>query len=203
MRRFTLAGPVPLEHAPPPPPGQWCCPPRRLFRGGRICHARPDTRIDGHPDGHRLPDALADRRPHGHPDSRERRHARPGDAHGFDGSPTPTPTSAGTPTATPSPAPDVAQVVEVAADVELRFAPDGFEIAAGETVRWTWVAGGHNVRADSTPADAEWQGTPGGDDTTYDEGSTYEYTFDVPGEYEYVCIPHESLGMTGSFTVAE
>jgi plastocyanin len=118
-----------------------------------------------------------------------------------DGSPTAT--AAATPTATATPVPDVAQVVEVAADVELRFAPEDFEIAAGETVRWTWVAGGHNVRASSTPSDSDWKGTPDGDGTTYDEGHTYEYTFEVPGEYEYVCIPHENLGMTGSFTVTE
>ena len=27
------------------------------------------------------------------------------------------------------------------------------------------------------------------------------FTFDKPGEYELVCIPHESLGMTGTITV--
>lgn len=116
-------------------------------------------------------------------------------------SPTATATASPAPTATP--APDVAQVVEVAPDASLSFGPETFEIAAGGTVRWTWEAGGHNVRASSTPADSDWKGTPGGDGTTYDEGYTYEYTFEVPGEYEYVCIPHESLGMTGSFTVTE
>jgi plastocyanin len=110
-------------------------------------------------------------------------------------SPTPTPTS--------TPTRDVTQVVEVAADSELQFAPEQFEVAAGETVRWTWVAGGHNVRAESTPDGSDWQGTPGGDDTTYDADYTYEYTFEVPGEYEYVCIPHEAFDMVGSFTVTE
>ncbi|MEF8852049.1 MAG: plastocyanin/azurin family copper-binding protein [Haloarculaceae archaeon] len=117
------------------------------------------------------------------------------------GSPTATATASATPTATP--APDVAQVVEVAPDAQLAFGPETFEVAAGGTVRWTWAAGGHNVRAESVPAGSDWQGTPGGDDTTYDAGYSYEYTFDVPGEYESVCIPHENLGMTGSFTVTE
>ncbi len=115
----------------------------------------------------------------------------------------PTPTSTASPTPTSTPTSDVTQVVEVAADSELRFAPEQFAVAAGETVRWTWVAGGHNVRAESTPDDSDWQGTPGGDDTTYDADYTYEYTFDVPGEYEYVCIPHEAFDMVGSFTVTE
>jgi len=118
-----------------------------------------------------------------------------------------TPTPTGTPTATETPAlsptPDVAQVVSVAADGEFRFDPDDFEIATGDTVRWTWAAGGHNVRATSTPSGSDWAGTPGGDGETYGSDYTYEYTFDVAGEYDYVCIPHESLGMTGSFTVTE
>jgi len=119
------------------------------------------------------------------------------------GTPTPTGTPTATETPTPSPTPDVAQVVSVAPDGEFRFDPESFEIAAGETVRWTWVGGGHNVRATSTPSGSDWAGTPGGDGETYGGGYTYEYTFDVAGEYDYVCIPHESLGMTGSFTVTE
>jgi len=120
-----------------------------------------------------------------------------------DGTPTPTGTPTATATSTPSPTPDVARVVSVAADGEFRFAPERFEIATGDTVRWVWAAGGHNVRATSTPSGSDWAGTPGGDGKTYGKGYTYQYTFDVVGEYDYVCIPHESLGMTGSFTVTE
>jgi len=120
-----------------------------------------------------------------------------------DGTPTSTGTPTASPTPTPSPTPDVAQVVSVAVDGEFRFDPGSFEIATGETVRWTWAAGGHNVRATATPSGSDWAGTPGGDGETYGGDYTYEYTFEVPGEYDYVCIPHESLGMTGSFTVTE
>jgi len=119
------------------------------------------------------------------------------------GTPTPTGTPTQTATSTPSPTPEVAQVVTVAADGEFRFDPGSFEIAVGDTVRWVWAAGGHNVRATSTPSGSDWAGTPGGDGETYSGDYTYEYTFDVAGEYDYVCIPHESLGMTGSFTVTE
>ena len=34
------------------------------------------------------------------------------------------------------------------------------------------------------------------------EGS-YEVTLDEPGTYEYLCIPHEDQGMTGTITVEE
>ncbi|KTG13083.1 cupredoxin domain-containing protein [Haloferax profundi] len=36
-----------------------------------------------------------------------------------------------------------------------------------------------------------------------DSGETYSYTFDVPGEYEYLCIPHEQAGMVGTVVVEE
>ena len=32
-------------------------------------------------------------------------------------------------------------------------------------------------------------------------GETYEHTFEVPGDYYYVCIPHEAAGMTGTVVV--
>jgi plastocyanin len=91
----------------------------------------------------------------------------------------------------------------VGADGAFRFSPGEFEIAAGETVAWVWRAGGHNVKADSTPGDADWSGTPGGEFDTFDEGYVYTHTFDVAGEYDYYCGPHESAGMTGSFTVTD
>ncbi|RDZ65104.1 halocyanin [Haloferax sp. Atlit-12N] len=34
-------------------------------------------------------------------------------------------------------------------------------------------------------------------------GENYTYTFDVPGEYEYLCIPHEQAGMVGTIVVEE
>lgn len=34
-------------------------------------------------------------------------------------------------------------------------------------------------------------------------GETYKRTFEVPGTYNYFCIPHEPTGMVGKFTVVE
>jgi plastocyanin len=118
---------------------------------------------------------------------------------------TPTATEAGTATSTATETeaatPTAAQTVTVAADGKFRFAPESFEIAAGETVRWVWRGGGHNVVAESTPDGADWSGTPGAPDDRYDSGYEYERAFDVTGTYEYYCAPHRSLGMVGSFTV--
>jgi len=119
---------------------------------------------------------------------------------GCGGSGNATPSEDATETATPTATPEAAQVVAVAAD-GFSFSPASFEIGAGDTVRWEWEAGGHNVKADSVPDGSDWSGTPGSD--LYSTGHTYSYTFDVPGEYSYYCQPHRSSGMTGSFTVTE
>ncbi|MBO4248706.1 halocyanin [Halomicrobium sp. IBSBa] len=108
---------------------------------------------------------------------------------------TPTPTPTDTPTATPT----VAQTVTVAPEGRLRFSPESFEISAGETVRWVWQAGGHNVAPDTTPEESDWSGTPGTD--TYASGYTHVYTFETTGTYEYYCVPHRGSGMTASFEV--
>jgi len=108
----------------------------------------------------------------------------------------PTSTDSPTPTLTPSPEPD--QRVVVAPGGEFRFEPERFEIARGDTVLWVWEGTGHNVSDGAKPATADW---PGDDETTYPEGHTYAYTFEVAGRYEYHCDPHRSRGMEGSFTV--
>ncbi|WP_340097990.1 plastocyanin/azurin family copper-binding protein [Salinibaculum salinum] len=115
---------------------------------------------------------------------------------------TPTATPEPTPEPTPTPSP-AAQTVEIGAGGGLSFAPDSFTISAGDTVEWGWVGANHNVTPNSIPTEAEWSGTPGAPDDTFDEGYTYRYTFDVPGEYTYYCNPHRGAGMTGSFTVTE
>lgn len=105
-----------------------------------------------------------------------------------------------TSTRSPTPTTTVAQEVAVGPNGTLRFEPQTFTISAGDTVLWIWESGGHNVSPGEAgqPADANW---PGEDEETYDEGHEYAYTFDIAGEYGYHCDPHQSLGMTGSFTV--
>jgi plastocyanin len=112
---------------------------------------------------------------------------------------TDTATATDTPTATSTPTPTVAQTVDVAPEGEFRFSPESFEISAGETVRWVWQGGGHNVLVESKPAGSDWTGTPG--TNTYGGGYTHVYTFETPGTYDYYCAPHQGIGMVGSFEV--
>ena len=114
--------------------------------------------------------------------------------------PTGSPTPSGTPTATPTPTPtSVADLtVTVGPEGRLVFDPETFEVAVGDTVRWEWASGGHNVSPAGQPSDASW---PGDDESLFSAGHTYAYTFAVAGRYRYHCDPHQSVGMTGSFTV--
>jgi plastocyanin len=127
------------------------------------------------------------------------------------GSPTPTeeptpadtPTPEETPTANPTrtPTPEgVDAIVEVGPAASLRFDPESVEVSTGATVRWVWRGSGHNVSPRSTPDGADWSGTPGSE--TFDEGYTYEHTFETAGTYGYACDPHESAGMTGEVVVS-
>ena len=111
---------------------------------------------------------------------------------------TDSPTPSGTPTATPTPTPVADLTVTVGPDGRLAFEPETFEVATGDTVRWEWASGGHNVSPASQPSEASW---PGDDEDLYSAGHTYAYTFAVAGRYRYHCDPHQSVGMTGSFTV--
>lgn len=92
------------------------------------------------------------------------------------------------------------------------FEPAELAVQVGDTVTWGFASAGHNVccRAGDNdrvgvPADAEGFASYGPDEspdgTFIPRGETYEHTFDVPGRYDYVCIPHDDLGMTGTIHV--
>lgn len=51
--------------------------------------------------------------------------------------------------------------------------------------------------------DAARDGWNGGVEGGIGGGGVYEHTFEVPGTYNYFCIPHERGGMVGQFTVVE
>ncbi|WP_440991985.1 plastocyanin/azurin family copper-binding protein [Haloarchaeobius baliensis] len=130
------------------------------------------------------------------------------------GAPTTSPASTPTATAEPTETPTGAGIVDVAAGPEgrLRFVPETVEILVGETVRWTFESAGHNVT--SLPGASEKVRNPEGAEpfASYegtqhfainDVGTTFEHTFDVPGEYVYVCAPHAGQGMVGTVIVSE
>lgn len=114
---------------------------------------------------------------------------------------TESPTDSPTPSPTPTPRPEVAAEVTVGPGGETRFDPASVTIATGETVRWIWDSSNHNVEPEDIPDDADWTGTEGDSGKTYSAGHVYTHTFEVAGEYDYVCVPHQSLGMTGTVVV--
>jgi len=102
--------------------------------------------------------------------------------------------------------------VVAGADGENTFEPAALTVAVGNSVTWGFASAGHNVccRPEDSddaglPADAAAFASYGPDESPegslVPRGGTYEYTFEVPGTYDYVCVPHESLGMTGTVTV--
>ncbi|WP_424003087.1 halocyanin domain-containing protein [Haloarcula salina] len=76
------------------------------------------------------------------------------------------------------------------------FGPPAIHVDNGATVQfeWTGEGGGHNVvSASEGPLDSG--------SATSSAGVNYEHTFEEDGIYNYVCVPHESLGMKGSVVV--
>jgi plastocyanin len=74
------------------------------------------------------------------------------------------------------------------------FAPDQIQITAGDTVKWTWADGGHNVKSTSGPEAFELD--------YGEQGDTGQRVFSKPGVYTYVCEPHDDE-MRGRITVVE
>ncbi|PSP77709.1 halocyanin [Halobacteriales archaeon QS_1_68_20] len=97
------------------------------------------------------------------------------------------------------------------------FDPTELTVEAGTTVVWLNDSDrAHTVTAvPGIPDGAEYFASGGYE--TLDEAreawkdgggaiytcETYEHTFEVPGTYEYLCIPHESAGMFGTVVVEE
>lgn len=83
------------------------------------------------------------------------------------------------------------------------FQPKTLTVKKGDVIRWTMADGSavHNVSFTAA------QGNPAGalpaDSPMYTQaGQSYEIKVDMaPGTYNYVCVPHSMMGMTGSVTV--
>lgn len=94
---------------------------------------------------------------------------------------------------------------------------DDFEPRVGERVVWRNTGmRTHTVTAygGAIPEDAAYFASGGFDDESaardawlenggggISSGQTFTHTFEVPGTYNYFCIPHEKAGMVGQFTV--
>lgn len=76
------------------------------------------------------------------------------------------------------------------------FIPDNIVVKKGETVRWV-NSDEHTHKIASMPA----IGTPGIKTTAIEPGQVYDYKFEKPGDYYYICYIHQS--MIGKITVEE
>ncbi|CQH44245.1 halocyanin [Halobacterium hubeiense] len=102
-------------------------------------------------------------------------------------------------------------VVQVGPGGQLVFEPEEITVSTGDTVTWEFASPSHNVCAYpemndevSIPDGASGFGTmeQGGDSfALVSQGETYEHTFETPGEYTYVCVPHVGSDMIGTVIV--
>ena len=99
------------------------------------------------------------------------------------------------------------------------FDPTEIVVSVGDTVVWANTSSrGHTVTAydSGIPDDAEFFASGGYESTAaardafgselgglIESGDEWSHTFEVPGEYEYLCIPHEASGMIGTVVVEE
>lgn len=94
---------------------------------------------------------------------------------------------------------DGAAVVDVGFDGLNSYDPETVDIEAGETVVWEWASDGHTVTPEEIPEDSDWEGV----DTPEDEGHSHRHTFEVEGEFQYVCDEHREDGMEGRVLVGD
>ncbi len=92
------------------------------------------------------------------------------------------------------------------------FDPAELTVSVGATVTWGFASASHNVSC--RPGDNERVALPDGvepfasygpdespEGSLVPRGETYEHTFEVAGEYTYICIPHAANGMVGTIHV--
>ena len=89
-----------------------------------------------------------------------------------------------------------AQTTHTVDQVGLTFVPDTLTIAPGDTVEWVWTGGPHTVTSGAGCI------PDGLFDLPLDSLSPLaSFTFNSVGDFDYYCIPHCSVGMTGVITV--
>lgn len=100
----------------------------------------------------------------------------------------------------------MAQEVEVMVgpNFSLTFAPQVVNIKVGQTVRWTWASGSHNVVSGKNGADNAFC-SPNDANCAQaalsNAGFVYRHKFNQAGSFSYFCAPHLGAGMTGTVNV--
>lgn len=85
------------------------------------------------------------------------------------------------------------RTVQVGPGFTTTFSPANVAANVGDTIRWTWVSGTHDVTSTSVPGGAASFASP------IQSSGTFTYVVTVVGNYTYVCTLHP--GMDGSLTV--
>jgi len=77
-----------------------------------------------------------------------------------------------------------------------QFTPASVKIKVGQTVRWIWGGGVHDVVSGTNcTEDGKFKsGAPMA-------GGTFEKKFETAGTFPYYCTPHCQMGMTGEVIV--
>ena len=99
------------------------------------------------------------------------------------------------------------------------FDPPSVTVSVGDEVVWRNTSSrGHTVTAygDRIPEEAAFFASGRYESETaarkaynnglgglIEGGKTYSHTFEAPGEYQYLCVPHESKGMVGTVVVED
>ncbi len=73
-------------------------------------------------------------------------------------------------------------------------------INVGDTVRWEWISGFHNV-VNGFPGDPDEDTLFNSGPPTSDTSTFFEYAFDDEGVFGYHCEVHEGIGMISFVTV--
>ena len=91
-------------------------------------------------------------------------------------------------------------------NAQFAFEPAAILAQRGDTVRFLQASSApHNVHFEKTPKGAKL-GTESVGPYVIGQGKTYDLVMDArfaDGSYQFVCDPHESVGMRGTLTVGQ
>lgn len=87
--------------------------------------------------------------------------------------------------------------IHVITQTGFTFSPAQLNVSVNDTIRWVWTSGSHTTTSRAIPnGAATW------DNPLTSGNASFQYKVTVAGVFNYVCEPHESMGMVGSFTAS-
>lgn len=78
---------------------------------------------------------------------------------------------------------------------DFTFNPNNLTVSTGDTITWMWMSGSHTTTSTTIPAGADAWNQPLNNNSV-----SFSYVVQAAGLYSYICVPHQSMGMTGQFT---